>query len=61
VELIWNPVREAFFELGMKKASKTTLLNGKRLKLLYVGRLTKLKGVDKLIARASGILNEEQY
>jgi len=22
VELIWNPVREAFFELGMKKLQK---------------------------------------
>jgi glycosyltransferase involved in cell wall biosynthesis len=58
VELIWNPVREAFFELGMKKLQKTTLLNGKRLKLLYVGRLTKLKGVDKLIKFMPEVLRE---
>jgi len=56
VELVWNPVREAFFELGMKKLQKEPLR--KKLKLLYVGRLTRPKGVDKLIEFMPEIIRE---
>jgi glycosyltransferase involved in cell wall biosynthesis len=58
VELIWNPVREAFFELGMERLQKGSLLNRVKLRLLYVGRLTKLKGIDELIKFMPEVIKE---
>ncbi|MEM0100184.1 glycosyltransferase family 4 protein [Saccharolobus sp.] len=53
IALLYNPVREEFF------ANSKTLDRGvEKLRLLYVGVLKRLKGVDKLISFMPDVLRE---
>ena len=58
VELIYNPIKEMFFNLGYERIQREVLVSNDKLKLLYVGRLTKLKGIDKLLMFFPSILRE---
>ena len=58
IELTYNPVREMFFELGHERMQKEITVSNDKLKLLYVGGLLSLKGVDKLIMWFPSILRE---
>jgi glycosyltransferase involved in cell wall biosynthesis len=58
VELIYNPIKEMFFDLGYERIQREVLVSNDKLKLLYVGGLTKLKGIDKLLMFFSSILRE---
>jgi glycosyltransferase involved in cell wall biosynthesis len=59
VGLIYNPVRELFFKLGDERVQRG-LVDCDRCKrrLLYVGVLKRLKGVDKLIRFFPSVLRE---
>jgi len=54
--LIYNPIKEQFFQLGEKRIR--TLKNPSKPILLYVGRLEKLKGVHKLIQWFHSVIKE---
>lgn len=59
VGLIYNPVREMFFKLGDERIQGGLVdCDRCKLRLLYVGVLKRLKGVDKLIMFFPSVLRE---
>ena len=56
IALIYNPVMEQYFQLGEERIQR--LSHPSKLRLLYVGRLEKLKGVHKLIEWFPSVLRE---
>ena len=59
VGLIYNPVREMFFKLGDERVQGGLVdCDRCKLRLLYVGVLKRLKGVDKLIRFFPSVLRE---
>ena len=59
VGLIYNPIREMFFKLGDERVQGGLVdCDRCKLRLLYVGVLKRLKGVDKLIRFFPSVLRE---
>ncbi|WP_434730811.1 glycosyltransferase family 4 protein [Thermogladius sp. KZ2Tp1] len=56
IALIYNPVMEQYFQLGEERIQR--LSHPSKLRLLYVGRLERLKGVHKLIEWFPSVLRD---